>query len=228
MDKKKFFSLGIILFVLIVLFIYLFVVNKEMQKKQLLIDISRYADCNLVEVEKEKVHVFGSYRKLENEIYDYILNFQKQYSKVLDYANDKELVSILAVNNYLQDGPDFIKSNQYIEKVRSDFDLDMERLLSFCSEEGLNSYVNSLNLSNSKKQLFIDVVMESGLLDNFKSYKDIFLESENHMNEVFNSVISTLAFLKNNQDKWKIEDGEIQFSTEDLVNKYNSLVNNLL
>ena len=152
MDKKKFFSLGIILFVLIVLFVYLFVVNKEMQKEQLLIDISRYADCNLVEVEKEKVNVFGSYRKLENEIYEYILNFQKQYSKVLDYANDKELVSILAVDNYLQDGPDFVKSNQYIEKVRSDFDLDMEHLLSFCSEEGLNSYVNSLNLSNSKKR----------------------------------------------------------------------------
>ena len=159
---------------------------------------------------------------------DYNVMIEGSDNEVLDYANDKELVSILAIDNYLQDGPDFVKSNQYIEKVRSDFDLDMEHLLSFCSEEGLNSYVNSLNLSNSKKQLFIDVVMESGLLDNFKSYKDIFLESENHMNEVFNSVISTLAFLKNNQDKWKIEDGEIQFSTEDLVNKYNSLVDNLL
>ena len=63
----------------------------------------------------------------------------------------------------------------------------------------------------------------------FVTFKDeFFLESENQMNNVFNTIINTLNFLKSNQDNWKIENNEIQFSTEELVNQYNYLVSTVI
>lgn len=47
------------------------------------------------------------------------------------------------------------------------------------------------------------------------------------MNNVFNVINNTLNFFKINADSWKIENNEIQFSTEDLVNQYNDLVSNI-
>lgn len=228
MKKRKLFFLFILLVILVVVLIYLFVINKSIQEKQLLIDVKSYADSNLIDVKKSRANVFGKYRKIEDAVYQYILDFQKQYSKVLDYASDEELTSILSVDNYSSDGPLFVQSNQYIEKVRSEFDQDMQKLISFSTEDGLEEYVKKLNFSSYEEKVFLDSVNKSGLFSNFNSYQDEFLESENHMNSIFNSIVSTLGFLKTNSDNWKIEEGEIQFSTEDLVNQYNQLVSNLL
>ena len=57
--------------------------------------------------------------------------------------------------------------------------------------------------------------------------KEIVLHLRTQMNHVFDTSLLILNFLIQNKDSWKVEDGQIQFLTEDLYNQYMSYVNQL-
>lgn len=226
MKRRKylfFIFLGILLaFMLIFYFIF---VNREVQEDRLMTAASKYAQQNFLDDRTfPSSHVFFGYRMIEKSIEDYIQGFYKQYQTVQQYANDEQLKTLLSISNYSEDGPEFTDSISYVEELRSTFDQDMQTLLSFCSSDNLENYASHLDLSSYYQKLFVETMMESGILDQLESYKEIFLKSENHMNQVFNTTIQVFDFLKSNVDNWKIEENEIQFSTEDLVTQYNTLV----
>ena len=160
----------------------------------------------------------------ENSIEEYIQSFYKQYQIVQQYADDEQLKTLLSISNYSEDGPEFSNSISYVEELRENFDQDMQKLLAFCSSDNLNDYASRLDMSSYYQKLFVEIMMESGVFKQLEGYKDSFLESENHMNQVFNTTIQVFDFLKTNASNWKIDGEEIQFSTEDLVVQYNTLV----
>lgn len=229
MKKKK--NLFIILFILLLLFLffgYFVIVNRRVQEDRLLNDIEKFAKQDILNDRTfSSSTVSFKYREVEEVVEDYIDDFYKQYQKVMSYANDQELTTLLSVSNYLEDGKEFNNSLKYVEKVRTDFQKDIDKLFQFCTKKGIVEFSNESSLSDYYQEVFVSSVLNSSLFVKLKSYKESFLESENQMNKVFNTVTSTLAFLKTNADDWKIEDNEIQFSTEDLVNQYNDLVSNI-
>ena len=111
-----------------------------------------------------------------------------------------------------------------MEEVRARFQKDIDKLFQFCTKEGLVRFSKDTSLSDYYQDVFVSSVLDSSLFIKLKNYKVSFLESENQMNKIFNTVTRTLGFLKTNANNWKIENNEIQFSTEDLVNQYNSFV----
>ena len=100
--------------------------------------------------------------------------------------------------------------------------------LSFSKKDKIIKFSEKSSLSTYYKKIFVSSFTNSSLLLKLQSYDEFFLESENQMNNVFNTIINTLNFLKSNQDNWKIENNEIQFSTEELVNQYNYLVSTVI
>ena len=226
MKRRKYLFFIFLGVLLVFMFIFYFVfVNRGLQEERLLTDASKYAQQSFMDDREFPFsHVPYGYRMIEENIEDYIQSFYKQYQTVQQYANDEKLKTLLSISNYSEDGTEFSDSISYVEELRSTFDQDMQVLLSFCSSDNLKDYASHLDLSSYYRQLFIKTVMESGILNQLESYKDIFLESENHMNQVFNTTIQVFDFLKSNVNNWKIEGDEIQFSTENLVTQYNSLV----
>ena len=142
----------------------------------------------------------------------------------MSYAGDQRLTTLLSVTNYLADGKEFNSSLEYVEEVRARFQKDIDKLFQFCTKEGLVRFSKDTSLSDYYQDVFVSSVLDSSLFIKLKNYKVSFLESENQMNKIFNTVTRTLGFLKTNANNWKIENNEIQFSTEDLVNQYNSFV----
>ena len=208
------------------MFIFYFVfVNRAVQEDRLMTAAGNYAEQNFLEDrEFSSSPVFFGYRTIENSIEEYIQSFYKQYQIVQQYANDEQLKTLLSISNYDEDGPEFSNSISYVEELREKFDQDMQELLAFCSSDNLNDYASRLDMSSYYQKLFVEIMMESGVFKQLEGYKDSFLESENHMNQVFNTTIQVFDFLKTNASNWKIDGEEIQFSTEDLVVQYNTLV----
>ena len=208
------------------MFIFYFVfVNRAVQEDRLMTAAGNYAEQNfLKDREFSSSSVFFGYRTIENSIEEYIQSFYKQYQIVQQYADDEQLKTLLSISNYSEDGPEFSNSISYVEELRENFDQDMQKLLAFCSSDNLNDYASRLDMSSYYQKLFVEIMMESGVFKQLEGYKDSFLESENHMNQVFNTTIQVFDFLKTNASNWKIDGEEIQFSTEDLVVQYNTLV----
>ncbi len=52
-------------------------------------------------------------------------------------------------------------------------------------------------------------------------------ESKTNINHIFEISYQTLTFLVNHKDEWQLENNEIQFKTDELMNQYNSLISSL-
>lgn len=229
MKRNKY--LFLILFILFLLFLFLgyfVIVNRRVQEDRLLNDIEKFSKQDILSDRTfSSSSVSFKYKEVEEVIEDYIDDFYKQYQKVMSYADDQELTTLLSISNYLEDGKEFNHSLEYVEKVRGRFQKDIDKLFQFCTKKGIIEFSKESSLSGYYQDVFVSSVLNSSLFVKLENYKESFLESENQMNMVFNTVTSTLSFLKINADNWKIEDNEIQFSTEDLVNQYNNLVFNI-
>lgn len=222
---RKLFIILFIIFVFIVFLLYFVFINKGVQEDRFMHDLESYSNQNLLKEYKfSSSHVYGDYRDVEDEISNYIHKFQRKYQDVLAYADDRKLTSLLSVSNYVEDGPSFENSISYVEEVRNSFSNDIQELMDYGTQDCVEKYAKELPFSSYYQQLFVDGIVQSGVLDQLEGYHDTFLQSENQMNQIFNTTIQVFEFLKIHSNDWKIEDNEIQFSTNDLVNQYNNLV----
>lgn len=230
MGKKKYIFIGLfVFFFLFLLFGYIFLVNRKVQEERLFNDVEEFSKQDvLIDRSFPISTVSSNYKDVEILMEKYMDNFYHQYDKVMGYANDKKLTSLLSVSNYMADGPNFDSSLKYVQETRDAFDDDMNKLFQFIKKKKAGEVAEKSSLSIYYQKLFISSMNESSLNLKLQSYEEVFLKSENQMNNVFNTIINTLNFLKNNRDNWKIENNEIQFSTEDLVNQYNSLVSTII
>lgn len=225
--KKKMLIVFLVILFCFLFFFYLIIVNRKVQEERLYHDVNQLAQENLLSnYVFPSSTVLGTYQEVETEIEKYLGSFYQQYQMVLSYTKDKKLLSLLSVDNYLSDGVLFEDSLTYVEEVRKKFQVDMEELLELLTEEKVEEFSRKLDLSKYYQQLVI-FHLESSVLLKLESYEKVFLAIENQMNEVFNTIINTLNFLKSNSNDWIIEDQEIQFSTEALFNQYNSLVSSV-
>ena len=230
MGNRKYGFIILFIFLFVFLFFgYVYLVNRKVQEERLTHDVEVFAKQDFLKDRTfSSSNVYFQYKDVEFLIEKYIDSFYCQYDKVMSYADDKKLTSLLSVSNYLEDGPNFDNSLEYVEEVRNRFNNDINKLYRFSKKDKIIKFSEKSSLSTYYKKIFVSSFTNSSLLLKLQSYDEFFLESENQMNNVFNTIINTLNFLKSNQDNWKIENNEIQFSTEELVNQYNYLVSTVI
>lgn len=228
MSKRKYIFVSLFLFFFLFLG-YIFLVNRKVQEERLFKDVEKFSKQDILIDRSFSVSTVSSnYKEVEILIEKYMNSFYYQYEEVMSYADDKKLTSLLSVSNYLADGPDFDASLEYVQETRDAFNSDMNKLFQFFNENKITKFSEKGSLSSYYQKLFVSSMKQTSLKLKLQSYEKVFLQSENQMNNVFNAIINTLNFLKNNRDNWKIENNEIQFSTEDLVNQYNSLISTII
>ena len=228
--KKKRLCFFVFLFVLLIFVIYGYfvVVNRKVEEERLFLAIDKIGETSLLEDEIVSYDGSNGYQEVYDGVESYLRSFREQYQKVMSYADNSKLMTMLSVSNYSEDGPLFENSLSYLDNLSEEFSSDVDFLLSYCEESKIEEYASHLKLSNYYRELFIDYVKSSKVFEQLSNYRDTFLQSEEEMNSVISTSRSVLEFLKTNGNDWKIENGEIQFSTEELVTQYQNLVDLLL
>lgn len=221
--KHFFFCFFIFLSALFLLYSF-FVINRKVQEERLLNDVNRISTYEEFSEEDFSSSLSSHYQEVESLIFEYMDSFYQQYDKVMSYADDTKLTSLLSVSNYLLDGKEFKNSLEYVEKIRVQFNEDVYKLSQYSSKQKIIRFSKKSSFSFYYQEVFVSTMTSSSLFSKLKDYKKIALESKEHMNQVLDVVVNTLHFLKENSDDWKVEDEKIQFSTEDLVHQYQSLV----
>ena len=87
------------------------------------------------------------------------------------------------------------------------------------AEEKIMSYIEKENVDEYYQELYKTVMGES-------QYEEI-STSLDELISVLNKSNDIINFLKENGDSWEIQNGMIVFSTNELINEYNSLVDKL-
>ena len=174
-----------------------------------------------------KTKTFGKYRVVEESMKSYLDNIALLLQKSLLIIKNPELTKILSYENYQKDGPDFTNSFSFLEKSSSDFNTNIDSLINSLDDESIKNYGKKKIRDDYYRKLFNKYMLRSDMKDKYNKTTQLLKDSKTNMNHIFEVSYNTLLFLVNHKDEWQLENNEIQFKTEELMNEYNSLIGRL-
>ncbi len=229
---KKVLKIILLIALLIIIIISSLVIWDLIQENKLnkeLVYISELTNAKEINVEEiykvlNRTITKGDYEEVEKSFKNYLKDNFDNTLKIANILNDENLINILTVENYLNDGKDFIKSKQYIEDTKNNLTEYKNVYLEFFTEEKAMSYIKDKNLDEYYIELYReeyvgDIEYDNGTEEVEKSLNEI-LDMLNIYEEVIN-------MLSNNQNAWEIVGKNIVFDDTELSNKYDELINKL-
>lgn len=166
----------------------------------------------------------GEYLKVEEALKEYLTARFQNITKISQILNDEKLEKILTIDNYKNDGPEFVTTKEYIENAKKELQEQKNRYKELFAEETIMSYINNKNLDSYYVKFY-----KQELIGNPEESKDNTVEHNiDGIITILDSYNSVIDFLVTNKNSWKIEGENIVFANEELSNKFLEIVNNML
>lgn len=229
MKKKLVIGITIIGCLLFSLFIMgIFLVNQdEKSLKQLKNEI--YSIDNIIENEgifsnnidkKLKNNVTsGDFVVVEKAVKNYFKDFVDETRKLINIYSDESVENLFAIDNFKEDGKDFVETLVTLRTLENKVDTINETLEKLFNEDKIMTYIDSADsyYKDYYKELMIDSDTYDILKKDISEARDIYVSLINDMKNIF-------KFLSKNKDKWNIEDDTIVFENDEYLDKYNELI----
>lgn len=166
----------------------------------------------------------GEYLKVEEALKEYLTARFQNITKISQILNDEKIEKILTIDNYKNDGPEFVTTKEYIENTKKELQEQKNRYKELFAEETIMSYINNKNLDSYYLEFY-----KQELIGNPEESKDNTVEHNiDGIITILDSYNSVIDFLVTNKNSWKIEEENIIFANEELSNKFLEIVNNML
>ena len=213
MKNKKFFIIFCFILIDVFLVVGFLVIRDSISFNELKREVIELSKLDITKDRyNRKIKSHGDYATVEKVQY---------LSKMM---NDERLSTILSYSNYEKDGPEFKESLDYLEKSKKEYNEKIDKLIANLDEENIDNYIYTRINDEYYVSLYHELIFETPMIDNLKNTKTLLEESREKMNLIYDTCIDTLNYLCLYNDKWKLEDEEIKFQTEDMYNYYMSLI----
>lgn len=223
--KKKFFLIFMFIILGSFLLIGFLVIRDAVYEEQLKKEIAILSKLDITKDRyNTKIKTGGSYAVVEKSIKEYLDNYAVNLQKVLNIINDEQFTSLLQVDNFKKDGPDFKKSFSYIKDTRKDFNTKIFKLIENCDAKKIKDGIKDKMLDPYYISLYQELMFDDDMSKDILESKELLEETKEKVNLVFDISEKVFTLLKENSADWKIEDGQIKFKTVELLNQYNSYV----
>ena len=228
MKKKLGFIVGIILFALVVVLGIAFYFVNEISAKILLNE--EVESVSTLDLTKDSVDMNikskGKYAEVEKAIKNYFNDYAIHVQKILSIMNDDEFVNVLSIENYKSDGKDFVKTKEYIEKTKTDLNESFTKLIQITDAKEMINYLDS-NVGEKYVKLYQEYMYDDSIKKELEESRSSLEESKellDHTIEVYEKVI---AFLSQNKNGWNIENDQIVFDTQELLDQFNQYLSEI-
>lgn len=168
----------------------------------------------------------GDYAEIEQAFKNYLKDGIELTNRITTHLSDEKITTVLTAETYKTDGPEFVKTKEYLTTMKNNLEQDKKDYQEFFTEDKAMSYLNSdeINLDSYYIDYYRDVFV--GDLESQANDKTV----ENSIDEIINilnTYESVLTFLQTNQGNWTVEGETILFSNDELTNQYNQFVSSL-
>lgn len=231
MKKKVLIIIAIIVAIIVGIITYMLITDLNQESK--LKDELNYLDSlvNVENIDLDKIDEIlnrtvtkDDYQVVEKAYKSYLSDSFDNIVTITNIINDEKLTNVLTVENYQEDGPDFVVSKEYLEtskevlinsKTNYYSLLSEEKAMSYIDTEGLDSYYIDLY----KDELLGDIETESADQTIANSIDDII--------NIIDISLEALNFLSENKESWIIQNNQIVFDNQDLTDEYNRIIDKL-
>ena len=164
------------------------------------------------------------YKVVENTIKDFLDDYSKKMDSAYKLVSADEFTKILSYDNYVEDGPNFVKSIKYITDSKIKFNNIINDMESDLEKKNIKKLIREKTEDKYYIGLYEELVFSEELINQYENNKELLKEMRSKYNDVYDTSLEVLNFLITYKDSWTLEDGEIKFINNDLLNYYNSLI----
>lgn len=226
--KKKIFFITIGIILCLIFGGIIFVVRDLRQEKTLRDEIasiqelagSEQMDIDAVNEKLGHIVTTGDYAKVEKAVKNYMADNFNNAITIAEALNDEVLTNALTAENYMSDGPDFVKTKLLLSDLQKRLTKAKEEQKRLSTNETVMSY-----LKDKEDSYYVDLYKE--IIGEEESASEDAIEIEQSIDEVLDMVAveqSVIDFLSENKGQWTVQDGIIAFSDEALNVQYNQLL----
>ena len=227
--KKILIAVGVVVALIVLLLTIIIIkdLNQEEKLRQELNEIDSL--INFDEFDYDKVNErlgktisSGDYLVVEKAAKKYLKDTIDITLNYVTLVTDEKFSNVLTLENYQEDGPNFINTKLYIKETKEQIEDNKNKILNQFNNETVLSYIENKNLDS----YYIDFYKSLA----FSSEAEI-TKNKQEIEQNINVVIDTLNvydevinFLIYNKNNWTIDGEYIVFSNEEIHEQYNQLL----
>lgn len=231
MKKKILITIGIIILIVIGVIAY-FVITDLQQEDKLTAELqeisnlvnSQDVDIDQINQKLDRTVTRGDYAVVEQSFKQYLKDNFDVSMKIANILNDERLTNVLTLENYENDGKDFVETKNYISTTKDQLETYKTEYKDFFTEDKAMSYINDKNLDSYYTDLYKQELVGDIENDNDSEVVENAIDDIIGILDIYEEVIN---FLVDNQNNWDIEDDTIAFTSESLQNQYNELIDKI-
>ena len=183
-------------------------------------------DISVDKINKDSKTYF-KYRIVENTIKDFLNDYSYKINEVYEFVDDDKLIKILSYDNYLNDGPEFNDSKHYLVDRKIKFNNIINELEKILEEDNIKKLIRNKVTNEYYITLYDEMIFSDEFNEQFENNRIFLKELRDKYNNIYDTSLEVLNFLSLYKDSWKLENGEIKFINNDLLNYYNSLISKI-
>lgn len=190
-------------------------------------NLTRVENIDLDQIDQRirELKTTGDYGVLEKAMKDYLADVVNATVSIADVLNDERIINALTPENYVEDGPDFVQTKQFLEEAKGKIEQYKTEVLTLLTNEGAMSYIENKNLD----QYYIDLYKEIALSED-TAIEENSTEIETSLDEVTRILdieTQVINLLSENKSGWEVQGENIVFNSEELQNQYDQLVSQM-
>lgn len=183
-------------------------------------------DISVDKINKDSKTYF-KYRIVENTIKDFLNDYSYKINEVYEFVDDDKLIKILSYDNYLNDGPEFNDSKHYLVDNKIKFNNIINELEKILEEDNIKKLIRNKITNEYYITLYDEMIFSNEFNEQFENNRIFLKELRDKYNNIYDTSLEVLNFLSLYKDSWKLENGEIKFINNDLLNYYNNLISKI-
>ena len=183
-------------------------------------------DISVDKINKDSKTYF-KYRIVENTIKDFLNDYSYKINEVYEFVDDDKLIKILFYDNYLNDGPEFNDSKHYLVDNKIKFNNIINELEKILEEDNIKKLIRNKITNEYYITLYDEMIFSDEFNEQFENNRIFLKELRDKYNNIYDTSLEVLNFLSLYKDSWKLENGEIKFINNDLLNYYNNLISKI-
>lgn len=222
--KSKTYNILYIIITTILIALILILVFNLYNKKRFEKEIDNIMKTDISNYKYTDTTTHFEYKKVEEAIKEYMRDYSNNIKKVDNIINEDGIKNILSASNLEKDGKEFNNSIKLVQEKQKELEDTIKTLNILNTKDKILEYIEKKDVKIKYKEIYEEYMLnDENIEKNKKNIDRIKQKAEN----ILNIDLEILTQLKSYPDYWTISEGKIGFYSNDLLNKYNELKNQL-
>lgn len=235
MDKKKKVIIGaIIVFVAVAVILAVVmaikVVDRVKQEQKLIAEVSNLTEMDIMSTDIDMtIKTTGDFAVVESTVKEYLQGAKDKVLELTNIYQNETVINALSVENLKNDGPEFKTTKEAITSTREKANSSMAELTTMFEENTMLAKIQEKGVSTYYVELYKTLMYEDEqTMQELEDVRTQLNEENTKYITMLDKIEQIITLLNKNPNSWRVNsNGEVEFSSQAILNQYNNLATEL-